>query len=106
MPSIIRIDDPADPRIAPYMDVRERDLVGRQGMFMAEGEVVLRVLVERAPERIVSLLLAEKRLAAVETLIADAARRVPVFSASQGVVDRIVGFPMHRGILALGRRGP
>jgi tRNA G18 (ribose-2'-O)-methylase SpoU len=104
VPSIIRIDDPDDPRIAAYVEVRERDLVGRQGLFMAEGEVVLRVLADRAPERIVSLLLAEKRLAAIEPLIAKLRAGTPVFSASQGVIDRIVGFPMHRGILALGRR--
>jgi tRNA G18 (ribose-2'-O)-methylase SpoU len=29
---------------------------------------------------------------------------VPVFSASQPVIDAVAGFPMHRGILAIGRR--
>ncbi|NUB11177.1 RNA methyltransferase, partial [Azospirillum sp. Vi22] len=29
-PSIIPIDDPDDPRIAAYRDVKERDLVGRE----------------------------------------------------------------------------
>jgi tRNA G18 (ribose-2'-O)-methylase SpoU len=106
LPSIVTIDDPDDPRIAAYLDVRERDLAGRQGLFMAEGEVVLRVLVNRAPERTVSLLIAEKRLAALEPLIAGLPAGVPVFLASQRVLDRIVGFPMHRGILALGRRPP
>ena len=42
--SPIAIDDPVDPRIAAYRDIRERDLVGREGLFIAEGEVVLRVL--------------------------------------------------------------
>ena len=31
---------------------------------------------------------------------------MPVYSASQAVLDGIVGFPLHRGILALGRRTP
>jgi len=31
---------------------------------------------------------------------------VPVFSASQAVMDQVAGFPMHRGILAVGRRRP
>ena len=38
MPRLIRIDDPADPRIEAYRQVRERDLVGRDGGFIAEGE--------------------------------------------------------------------
>ena len=39
MPAVIRIDDPDDPRLADYREVRERDLVGRQGSFIAEGVV-------------------------------------------------------------------
>ena len=38
---LILIDDPGDPRVEPFINVRERDLVGRQGRFLAEGEVVL-----------------------------------------------------------------
>ena len=38
------IVDPADPRISDYVQVRERDLVGRRGVFVAEGEVVVRRL--------------------------------------------------------------
>ena len=42
---IVPIDAADDPRIAAYRDIRERDLVGREGRFIAEGEVVLRTLV-------------------------------------------------------------
>ena len=41
-PMTIPISDPADPRIEAYRAVRERDLVGREHRFVAEGEVVLR----------------------------------------------------------------
>ena len=43
---LVRIDDPNDPRIAHYRDIRERDLSGRQGLFVAEGKVVLNALVD------------------------------------------------------------
>ena len=66
--------------------------------------MVLRVLVSLRRIGRSSLLIAEKRLAALEPLIAKLPAEVPVYSASQKVLDRIVGFPMHRGILALGRR--
>ncbi|WP_211112510.1 RNA methyltransferase [Azospirillum sp. SYSU D00513] len=106
MPPVISITDPGDPRIAPYRDVKERDLVGRDGHFIAEGEVVLRVLLTRARHQAVSLLLAEKRVEALAPLFAGLPESVPVYSANQAVLDRIVGFPLHRGILALGRRAP
>lgn len=84
--------------------MRERDLVGRQGLFVAEGEVVVRVLARSRLMRPQSLLLAAKRVAALSDVIGTLEPKVPVFSASQAVMDAVVGFPIHRGILALGRR--
>jgi tRNA G18 (ribose-2'-O)-methylase SpoU len=102
----IAIEDPSDPRIAAYRAIRERDLVGREGLFIAEGEVVVRMLFGRSIHPPVSLLVAEKRVAALSGLIAGLSHEVPVFSASQAVMDQVAGFPMHRGILAVGRRRP
>ena len=102
----IAIDDPSDPRIAAYRAIRERDLIGREGLFIAEGEVVVRMLFTRSIHPPVSLLVAEKRVAALAGLIAGLSHEVSVFSASQAVMDQVAGFPMHRGILALGRCGP
>jgi tRNA G18 (ribose-2'-O)-methylase SpoU len=106
MPEIIPIADPADPRIAAYCDIRERDLVGREGLFVAEGEVVLRVLLTRSRHEPVSVFLAEKRLAGLLPLIATAADGMPVYVAPQAVMDGIAGFHLHRGVLGLGRRTP
>lgn len=106
MPSPVPIADPDDPRVAAYRDVRERDLVGREGLFIAEGEVVVRVLLRRSVHAPVSLLLAEKRVAGLADLIADLPEDVPVYAASQAVMDAIAGFHIHRGILAVGRRTP
>ena len=106
MGEIIRIDDPGDARIAPYRDIREHDLVGREGLFIAEGEVVVRVLCGvSAQHRPLSLFLAEKRVAALADLIDSLPEDVPVYVAPQVVMDTIAGFSIHRGILALGRRG-
>jgi tRNA G18 (ribose-2'-O)-methylase SpoU len=103
-PLLIQIDDPDDPRIVGYRHVRERDLVGREGLFVAEGEVVLRVLARSPQVKAESLLLAEKRVAGLADLIEELPYGTPVYSAGQAVMDQIVGFPIHRGILALGRR--
>jgi tRNA G18 (ribose-2'-O)-methylase SpoU len=101
---MIRIDDPDDPRIAAYRHVRERDLVGREGLFVAEGEVVLRVLARSPLVEPVSVLLAEKRVAGLAEITDRLPAHVPVYAAGQAVMDAIVGFPIHRGILAMGRR--
>ena len=106
MATPIPIDDPLDPRVAAYRDVRERDLVGREGLFIAEGEVVVRMLLRRSIHAPVSLLLAEKRVEALADLVAGLPGDVPVYAAGQGVMDAIAGFHIHRGILAVGRRAP
>ena len=100
---IIAITDPDDPRLAPYRDIRERDLVGRAGGFVAEGAVVLDVLMRAPRHRPVSVLLAERRLAGLEAKLAQWPADVAVYSASDSVIAEIAGFPIHRGVLALGR---
>lgn len=98
------IDNPDDPRLAPYRDIRERDLVGRQGRFIAEGKVVLDVLVDARRFEIESVLVLENRLAGMEDTLRRAAPDVPVYVVSGDVLDTVAGFHMHRGILAIGRR--
>ncbi|HTK33967.1 MAG TPA: RNA methyltransferase [Caulobacteraceae bacterium] len=104
MAAVLRIDDPGDPRIQAYRDIRERDLVGREGRFVAEGEVVLRAALRSGRHPLDSLLLAEKRVESLAPLLAELAPDVPVYAASQATMDAIAGFHIHRGILAFGRR--
>ena len=104
MPDLIEISDPADPRIEMYRDIRERDLVGRKGLFVAEGKVVVEKLTDSAHHHPLSLLIAGKRVDALQSIIARLAGDVPVYVATQQVIDAIAGFPLHRGILAIGRR--
>jgi tRNA G18 (ribose-2'-O)-methylase SpoU len=104
MPVIVPIADPEDPRIEAYRAVRERDLVGRAGLFVAEGRVVLEKLVAAGRHPLRSLLVAEPRLASLAPLIAGLPPEVAVYVAAQPVMDAIAGFPMHRGILGVGER--
>ena len=102
----IAIDDLDDPRIEPYCRVRERDLAGRSGLFVAEGDVVVRALLSAGSRfGAHSLLLAEGRGLDIAAMGRQVDPDLPVFVASRTVMDRIVGFPIHRGILALARRG-
>ncbi len=105
MSQIVAIEDPADARLAPYRYLRDRALRDR-GDFIAEGEVVLRTLLRAGRHPIRSMLLAERQAERLAELIAAAPEDVPVYTAPQGVMDAIVGFPIHRGILAHGHAAP
>jgi tRNA G18 (ribose-2'-O)-methylase SpoU len=99
---LIPIDDPADPRVEPFVRVRERDLVGRQGRFMAEGEVVLAAAAGRG--LVEAVLIDRKRAGGLATILERLPAQTPVYTAAQAVLDAIAGFHIHRGILAVGRR--
>lgn len=101
----IRIHDPQDPRVAAYLDIRERDLAGRQGRFVAEGKVVLDTLLAARRFEAESVLVLENRLAGLDDVLRKAPAGLPIYVASGEVMDRIAGFHMHRGILAIGRKG-
>jgi tRNA G18 (ribose-2'-O)-methylase SpoU len=102
---LIRINDPQDPRVAAYLDIRERDLAGRQGRFVAEGKVVLEMLLAAKRFTAESVLVLETRLAGLDRTLRKAPMDLPVYVAASEVMDRIAGFHMHRGILAIGRKG-
>ncbi|GAA4168101.1 RNA methyltransferase [Phytohabitans flavus] len=94
------ITDPDDERIADYRALTDVELRTRweppHGLFIAEGELVLRRAV-RAGYRARSYLLDEKRLDQFADLAEGGA---PVYAASQSVLEKATGFHVHRGVLA------
>ena len=103
MANIIPITDASDFRLDLYRNVKDRDLSGRDGLFMAEGRVVLERLFASKLAQTVSVLTTRDRLSGLDLSSLDA---VPVYVVDQGTMDEIAGFPIHRGYLALGRYGP
>ena len=100
----IRIDDPDDPRVSAYRDVRERDMAGRQGRFIAEGKVVLNVLFSARRFEAESALVAENRIEGMLDTLRLAPEGLPVYVAASAVMDALAGFHIHRGVLAIGRK--
>ena len=103
---IIPVTDPADPRLAPFMNVRDRDLRQAHGdAFIAEGESVLAVFLSKGSRfRPEALLIARNRIETAQAW--SPPDDLPIFVADQEVMDTVVGFPIHRGLLGLGRRAP
>ncbi len=105
---VVPIRDPADPRIADYTRLTDvalrRSLEVERGLFMAEGEKVIRRAIA-AGHPVRSILLTAKWLGSLGDVIArlDA----PVYVAEDEVLTGITGFAVHRGALAaMGRLPP
>ena len=102
----IQITDRGDPRIAPFVGVRERDLTGgADGRFIVEGKVPLQILLSRSRFEVDSLFLCETRLDPLAEILAELPEDVPIYTAPQALMDQVVGFPIHRGVLACARKG-
>lgn len=98
----ITVTSATDERLADYVRLREgslrRHLESERGLFIAEGEKVIRRAADagHSPR---SFLLAERWLAS----LADVAARwpeVPVYLVSEALAEEVTGFHVHRGALA------
>jgi tRNA G18 (ribose-2'-O)-methylase SpoU len=96
------VQDPNDPRLADYVRLRDatlrRSIEATRGLFIAEGEKVIRRAVE-AGYRPRSFLLAERWLAGLQDVL-DRWPEVPVYLVSEALAEQITGFHVHRGALA------
>src|SRR5262249_32534083 len=94
------VTDPGDERVADYRALTDVELRTRweppHGLFIAEGELVLRRAL-RAGDELRSVLVDEKRLGQVSDLLDGDA---PVYAATQRVLEATTGFHVHRGVLA------
>lgn len=98
----IPINTPDDPRIAAYQNLKERELARQGGRFIAEGELVVRRLLA-SDYPVISVLLAERRVDEIAPLVPG---DVPIYVGPAELVNRIVGFKFHSGVMACGVRKP
>lgn len=94
------VDDFEDPRLTDYRNLKDSTLAGARGRFIVEGRGTLRILLSRSRYRPDSILLSERTFAALEPELTEFAPACPVYVGAQPILDRIVGFPIHRGCLA------
>lgn len=107
MARLVAIDDPADPRLADYRDLRDvelrKHLEAENGLFLAEGEKVVRRAVEAGftPR---SYLMAPRWLEGLADILdtSDA----PCFVLEESLAEEVTGFHVHRGALASLQRRP
>jgi tRNA G18 (ribose-2'-O)-methylase SpoU len=93
------------PDLAPYLTMRRPLEHEAQGIFVAEGEKVVRRLLASRFE-VVSVLLPEKLLESFRPLIAARPENLTVYLAERTLLVSLIGFSMYQGVLAVGRIPP
>ena len=99
---LVKLSRADDERLDDYVRLREtslrRSLEAERGLFIAEGEKVIRRAVE-AGYRPRSFALAARWLAGLDDVL-SAWPDVPVYVVSEAVAEQVTGFHVHRGALA------
>jgi len=103
MSNVETVEDPEDPRLIDYREIRDAERRRRSGTFIAEGRQVVRRLLDVGRYRARSALVTPPALDALGAVLADA--RVPTYLVRQDIVNAIVGIEFHHGCLAVGERG-
>lgn len=104
-PDVVRVTDPADPRLSDYTDLTDVRLrtarEPAEGLYMAESSTVIRRALE-AGHRPRSFLMADKWLESMTDVLEsdDVPAGTPVYLADETVLRQITGFHLHRGALA------
>ncbi|WP_182881476.1 MULTISPECIES: TrmH family RNA methyltransferase [unclassified Microbispora] len=100
---VIPVEDAADARLADYVRLRDVDLrrsvESERGLFVAEGEKVIRRAIG-AGHPVRSVLTTAKWLDALADVVDGTAGGTTVYLVSDEVMEGVTGFPVHRGALA------
>ncbi len=104
-PNVRKIDSLELPELAPYRTLRRSLEHREQGLFVAEGEKVVRRLLE-SDFTVVSLLLPEKWFLEYERLIESRPENIAVYLAEKATLQDLIGFSMFQGVLAVGKIPP
>ncbi len=107
MADLVEIDSAADPRLADYRDLRDvslrKHLEAEHGLFLAEGEKVVRRALEAGftPR---SFLMAPRWLEGLADVLEPSS--APCYVVSEALAEEVTGFHVHRGALASLERLP
>lgn len=105
MLNVRNIEDFEQPELQPYRTMRRQMEHRQNGIFVAEGEKVVRRLIE-SRFTVVSVLLPAKWLADLRPQLDRRPENIDVFVAEKKLLETLTGFSMYQGLLAVGRVPP
>lgn len=97
-----RVSSIDDPRVAGYTHIADPDHLLKLGVFVAEGRLVVRRLLDLQHWDIESILLTEPAAESIADVLPKT--QAPVYLVDQQIMNGIAGFNIHRGCLALVKR--
>ena len=101
---IVPIASLDDPQIADYRAVPDPELLRCRGLFVAEGRLVVRTMLEASRFWPQSLLVTDQARIGLAGALTPWVESVPVYVAPIELLSAIVGFNIHRGCLSLVKR--
>ncbi len=100
-PGFITIRSQDDPRLAAYRSLKGKSLE-KDGIFVAEGEKVVKCMLDSACA-IASSLISVDTVSRYKSLLAMMAKRgATIYVADNRLIEEIIGFRFHKGIMAVG----
>jgi len=99
---IQHIERPDDPRIAAYAEIGDHERIRARGLFVAEGRLVCRRLIESRGFDVESVVVTPAALHGLSDVLE--AVNWPVYVCGRGIMQTLTGVDFHRGCLALARR--
>lgn len=93
------------PELQPYRTMRRQFEHRERGIFVAEGEKVVRRLLQ-SRFGVVSVLMPEKWLHELTPFLEHRSELVEVFVADKKLLETLTGYSMYQGLLAVGKIPP
>ena len=103
---IERIEGAGDPRVAAFHEVPDAERSRAQGLFVAEGRLIVRRILEDARYRVRAVLVNEASSRELAAAFDRRSEDLPIFVADRRDIFGLTGHDLHRGCLALVERPP
>lgn len=97
---MIAVETLDDPRLDVYRNLKDREVARLGDRFIAEGEHLVHRLLA-SDHRVDSVLIAQRRADELSPLVPSS---VPLYVAPDSVLEGVIGFAFHSGVLACGIR--
>src|SRR2546423_12052204 len=91
-----------DPRIAPYRNLKDKELDRAGQLFIAEGEYIVSRLFE-STYPVQSVLVSRRREEEISRLVPP---EIPLYVAPEELLRGILGMKFQSGVMACGKRKP